>query len=141
MERVTKVYLPKWAVALYAFLAIALIPWIVDLSTILPRHHSAQNWDTLWVGFDIIMLVTILITIYLIYKRTIWVVVSASALATLFIVDVWFDVLTAKPGKELHESLGFGVIELSLAFITYRMVYKIIHNSTTKKVLKVTHKK
>lgn len=141
MDKIIKVYLPKWAAILYAILAIVLIPWIFDLASSLPRKHVTTHWDALWVGFDIIMLIAIIITVYLTIKKTIWVIVSATALATLFIIDAWFDILTARPGHEQRISILFGVVEIFLAALTYRMVYHVLHHSTPQKTFMVTNKK
>jgi len=141
MDRMTEIFIPKWAGYLYGLCAVVLIPWIIILAQYLPVKHLDRNWDTLWVGFDIIMLFTILLTLYYLIMRKIWVLVSASALATLFIVDAWFDVLTARPGRQQRSAIGFAVIEVSLALITYRMVYYIVHQSTDRKQIRLLSRK
>lgn len=141
MDTRVKVYLPKWASFMYGAMAVILVPWIINLAENLPTRHLARHWDALWVGFDIIMLITMLITVYFMIKRKVWVVISATALATLFLVDVWFDVLTSKPGPEQREALGLGIIEVSLAILTYRLAYHVVHRSTPQKDLKLTTKK
>ncbi len=128
--RTTNIYFPRWAVALYGLLAAVLIPWIFSLAANLPSHHLARHWDALWVGFDIIMLVTLIITLAFALRRSIWLAVAATALATLFIVDAWFDTLTARPGHDQRVALGFGVLEMVLALLTYRLVYQIIQRTT-----------
>ncbi len=133
MEKTVHVYFPRWATRLYAIMAIILAPWIFNLAESLPARHLERHWDAVWVGFDLIMLTTILLTLWFMIKRKIWVVVSASALATLLVTDAWFDILTAKNGSELHEAIGFGVIELSLGLLTYRLIYLVIHHATPQK--------
>lgn len=125
-KKMTHLQLPRWASKLYGLLAIVLVPWILELAHSLPSRHLERHWDTVWVGFDILMLLLIALTVWAIIKRTIWFVVSASALGALFIVDVWFDVLTSQPGRQRHEALLFGVIEVSLAILTYWLVYRVI---------------
>lgn len=141
MEQTTRLYLPKWASALYALLAIVLIPWIFDLAQTLPTHHIVRHWDAVWVGFDILMVVTTLLTVWFFVKKRIWVIVSATMLATLLIVDSWFDILTAKPGGELQQAIFFGAIELILALFTFRLVYLAIIRATPQKKLHITSKK
>ena len=131
MERAIKVHFPKWAVLLYGGLALVLVPWILDLAANLPVRHVARHWDTLWVGFDIMMLITILLTLWFMLKKMVWIVVSASALATLFIVDAWFDILTARPGMEEREAIVFGILEVTLSMLTFRLVYLTVHRATT----------
>jgi hypothetical protein len=129
MEEIKDIYLPKWASVVYALLGIALIPWIILLAEYLPTKHIAQHWDSLWVGFDIMILLAIILTVYYVITKKIWVIISASALGTLLIIDAWFDILTARPGSEQRQSIAMGVIEIFLSLITYRMVYLIIHQS------------
>lgn len=138
MERAIKVHFPKWAALVYGGLALILIPWILDLAENLPVRHIARHWDTLWVGFDIMMLCTILLTLWFMFKKMIWIVVSASALATLFIVDAWFDILTARPGREERESIAFGVLEVTLSILTFRLVYLIVHRASTSESISLT---
>ncbi|HSX47462.1 MAG TPA: hypothetical protein VLF63_01670 [Patescibacteria group bacterium] len=137
MDQVKDIYLPKWASILYAGLALVLLPWIFIIAEYLPTKQLAKHWDSLWVGFDIIILISILLTLYFIMMKKVWVIISASALGTLFIVDAWFDILTSKPGHEQMQSYFFGVIEVSLAILTYRMVYLIIHQSGHHKSVKL----
>lgn len=141
MDKIVHIQLPKWAPYLYGLIALVLVPWIFDLAANLPSRHLARHWDAVWVGFDVIMLITIAITVWFMLKRKVWVVVSATALATLFIVDVWFDILTAKPGREQTEAYIFGILEISLAILTYRLVFHVIHGSTPTKDIKLTTSK
>jgi hypothetical protein len=129
--------IPKWAIYLYGFMAVVLVPWILILAEYLPNRHLARNWDPLWVGFDIMELLAIVFSVYFMIKRTIWVIMSATALATLLMVDAWFDILTSRPGREEHEAIFSGVIEVSLSLLTYRLVYHILHRTTPQKNLKV----
>ncbi len=138
MDTTRKIYFPKWVAILYGVLAIVLIPWIFSLAQNLPAHHLAHHWDAAWVGFDVIMLIAVALTALFIAMRKVWVVVSATALATLFIVDAWFDILTSKPGHEQKVAIVFGLLEIMLAIFTYSLVFHVIHHSSTKKKVKLT---
>jgi uncharacterized membrane protein len=120
---------------------IALIPWILNLAQNLPPSHLAEHWDTLWVGFDVLILISVALTAIFIIKRAIWVIMSATAVATLFIVDAWFDIMTSKPGDEQNIAIAFGVLEILLALFTYRLVFHLIHHSTAHKKVKLTTKR
>ncbi len=138
MNRTIEIYLPKWVMILYSFMAIILIPWIFDLASNLPAKHVTRHWDTLWVGFDIAMLVVILATIFLMIKHAIWVIVSGTILATLFVVDAWFDVLTARSGGDQRKAIFFGIIEISLALLTYRIIYHAVRETTEENDVRLT---
>ena len=143
MERATRIYVPKWALVLYAIIAIGLIPWIFNLAANLPTRHLVHHWDAVWVGFDVIMFLTLGLTIVLAFKKLVWVAMSATALATLFIVDAWFDVLTSRPGKDQKEAIIFGILELLLAGLTLRFVRQVVRSSTNtdKNIQLVTNAK
>jgi len=141
MDEITHVYVPKWAAVLYGTLAVILIPWIFNLAQSLPTRHLAWHWDAVWVGFDIIMFVAMAITLVFMIRRVVWVAISATALATLFIVDAWFDILTAKPGSEQRAAFIFGALEITLAALTYRLVYHVVHYSTPDKKIKLVAKR
>jgi hypothetical protein len=126
MVKQTKDYVPKWAGILYFSAAVILVPWIVNLAQNLPVRHVSRNWDTLWVGFDIILLIVTIVTVYFVTKRSIWLVVSASVLATLFMVDTWFDILTSRPGRDQRQAILLGFIEMGMAFLTLRLVYQVM---------------
>jgi hypothetical protein len=141
METKIKLDIPKWAIALYGAMAVLLIPWIIVLARDLPSRHISDHWSTLWVGFDILELIAIVTTFYFMIRRQVWVIISATALATLLIGDAWVDILTSKPGKQIDEAFLSGIIELTLSFMTFRLVYHILHKSTPSKKLKVSTKK
>src|SRR5579871_6214553 len=100
MDKTIHVYFPKKVIILYAILGVGLIPWIFNLAANLPAKHLVHHWDAVWVGFDVIMLIVLGLTLFFAIRKVLWVTLSATALATLFIVDAWFDILTSQPGRE-----------------------------------------
>jgi hypothetical protein len=116
-------------------LALFMVPWIFNLAQNLPTRHLVHHWDAVWVGFDIMMIAMIAATVYFVIKKRIWVVLSATALATLFIVDAWFDILTSKPGSEQVQAIVLGLIETALAIFTFRLVYLAVLRATPHKNL------
>jgi len=52
----------KWRTVLMLVCAAALIPWTVYLAITLPSHYVARNWVATWVGFDILLLTTLVLT-------------------------------------------------------------------------------
>jgi hypothetical protein len=141
MDKTTNIYIPRWANIFYSCLAIILLPWIFNLAQSLPTRHIVRHWDAVWVGFDIMMLAAIIATVWFVIRKRIWVILTGTALATLFIVDAWFDILTSKPGQQLKVALLFGLIEVTLAILTYRFVYMVIRNLAKQERFKVTTKK
>ncbi len=119
--------MPRWVIVLYAISAIVLIPWTYGLAENLPTLQTAHHWDTAWVGFDIFIICLLILTVYLAIVRSIWLTLTATSLSTLLVVDAWFDVLTANPGRDQVIALGFAAfIELPLAVLTYIMAHDSI---------------
>lgn len=142
MAKGTFVRFPKWVIRLYAVLVIILIPWSIYLALKLPTRHTVHHWDAVWVGFDAGMILVSAITVWFVLRKSIWVIVTATMLATLFVVDAWFDIMTAKPGKDQDEAIFFGIMEIMLALITYRFVHLLITNSAMEHTFTfITHGK
>jgi hypothetical protein len=119
----------KWAGKFYFATAVVLIPWIIILADSLPSRHVAHDWNTLWVGFDISEVIVTLITVYFLVKKKIWLVISASILATLFVVDAWFDILTSKSGMSRDQAYFFGIIEVGMSLLTFRLVFHVVQRA------------
>ncbi len=117
----------RWLIALYSISAVILTPWIVYLSQSLPSRQIAGNWDTAWVGFDVAILVLVVLTAILAYRRSARLAPVASSLATILIVDAWFDVMTANPGIQQVQALIFAIlIEVPMALITFTLVHQAL---------------
>lgn len=140
MESTKHIYISRFWVVLYAILAIILVPWVFNLAQSLPEHHTAHHWDAVWAGFDSMMVLMMALTVYFAVKRQVWVVISTTALATLFVVDAWFDILTAKPGHEQRVALFFGAIEVALAVLTFKLVHHVVKHSTPHDNVKLVPK-
>lgn len=120
--------LPKWFIAIYVVVIALLIPWIMYLAYSLPVHHVARHWDLLWVGFDIGLLVILGLTLYLAMKHSAWVILGATSLATMLLIDAWFDILTSRPSDVWLAVLMAIMFELPLAVVSFWMAYRILRN-------------
>jgi hypothetical protein len=107
---------PTWSAPLYFALAILLVPWTVYLGFVLPDRTTSAHWDAAWVGFDAMVFATLALTGWFAYRRSTWVELSATAAASLLIVDAWFDITTASGGWDLAQALILGLaVELPVA--------------------------
>ncbi|GAC1388039.1 MAG: hypothetical protein NVS1B7_7870 [Candidatus Saccharimonadales bacterium] len=117
----------KWLIFLYSFAALVLSPWIIYLAFSLPAREEAARWDAAWVGFDIFMLALVIITAILAYRKSARLIPVASSLATVILIDAWFDVMTAAVGIQLLEALVFAcLIEVPLAVTTFVLVHQAL---------------
>jgi|GEM_PF-6019664 len=80
---------------------IGLIPWIVYLGFNLPANYVAQNWPATWIGFDCLLIVFMAATAVLGWLGRQLVVLPAFTTGVSLICDAWFDIVTARPGRDL----------------------------------------
>ena len=104
------VRVPKWLPWVYAFGAVSLVPWIVNLRYSLPRQQTLAHWNITWVGIDVIMLSLLVLVVYLALKRSGWLSLALAALATLNLVDGWFDVLTSTGSHDTTNAIVLVVL-------------------------------
>jgi hypothetical protein len=113
---------PRWAVTLYFFLAVVLIPWVAYLSNSLPRRHITTHWDISWVGLDIGMIAIFFLTALLAYRRSRWATITATVSGSFLLLDAWFDVMSARPGLEFHEAILMAcLIEIPLSVLSFSL--------------------
>ena len=108
---------PRWVAPGFALAAVCTVPWVVFLAASLPAT-SRVNDRLAWVGFDVGEVVMLALTAYLAWRGKAKVALAATALATMLVVDAWFDVNTSTAGAERDMALGFAVLEVSLAAVS-----------------------
>jgi hypothetical protein len=106
---------PRWVAPLFAVLGAATIPWTAYLAMTLPDHAHTHNYRVAWVGFDIILVVVLLLTAYVAWRGRPMVGLLAASAATMLVVDAWFDVTTSNRSEVLGSLLSAVLVELPLA--------------------------
>jgi hypothetical protein len=97
--------------------AVVLIPWSIYLAASLPRRTVTSHWRAAWVGFDILLIVSLAATAYLGWRVRQMVVVGLLTTAVLLICDAWFDVMLTS-GTDRWVSLAMALlVELPLAVL------------------------
>jgi len=89
----------------YTVMGLALIPWTVYLAVTLPKREVDTHYRGAWVGFDLLLVVAIVLTAYYAFRMDDRVQLPAMATATLLLVDAWFDVMTAGGRTATFEAL------------------------------------
>jgi len=79
---------------------LVMVPWLVVLGRVLPDRIMVGHWAISWVGLDTMEVVGLLATAWLLRRRDDRAALTATATATLLLVDAWFDVNTSAPGAE-----------------------------------------
>ena len=117
--------LPRWVVAVLAFVAVLLVPWTIFLTVTLPSRHVTAHYDVAWVGFDIALIAAFAATAWAAVRRTRWLVPLAAVTGTMLLCDAWFDIVTSQGGGEVVEAIGEAVVgELPLAALCGFIVFQ-----------------
>jgi hypothetical protein len=94
---------------LYTAAGVVLLPWIGILAVTLPRRQFDLHYRAAWVGFDLLLVFAITRTAYMAFRVDQRVQISATATATLLIVDAWFDMTTSGGRGQFFEALLLAV--------------------------------
>ena len=94
----------------YVVMGLALIPWTAYLAVSLPKREIDTHYRGAWVGFDILLVVAIVLTAYYAFRMDDRVQLPAMATATLLLVDAWFDVMTAGGRTATFEALAMALL-------------------------------
>jgi hypothetical protein len=73
----------------------AFLGWIAVLALTLPTRYLANHWNLAWVGFDVMLLISLLATWLAVATRRPWAGTAMMVNAAMLTCDAWFDVTTA----------------------------------------------
>jgi hypothetical protein len=91
-----------WVSLVLIALVVVMVPWTLWLSIVLPARHTSHDWDSTWVGFDVVLLVALGLTAAGYRWRWPILPIVASAAGMLLFADAWFDVtLSGADGASL----------------------------------------
>jgi hypothetical protein len=111
---------PRWTGPTFLFLAALTVPWAVELWLTLPYRDVSAHYRLAWVGFDIMLAVVLARTGWLAWHGRDHVELPAVAAATLLIIDMWFDVVTASSPRDLALAVGSAlVVEIPLTLLCF----------------------
>jgi hypothetical protein len=125
----------RWTGPLFCLFSVILLPWTIYIAESLPAQQVSPNYDIAWAGFDVMLLATLASTAYFALRRSRYLATTATATATLLVVDAWFDVLTT-PGSQRLESILLAItVELPLAAVCMWLSYHTQHLAERRIVL------
>jgi hypothetical protein len=108
---------PRWVAPVFAVLGAATVPWTVYLSLTLPHQARTHHYRLGWVGFDVLLAVVLLATAYAAWRGRPLVGPLAASVATMLVVDAWFDTTMSGRHAEAQAVLSAVLIELPLAVV------------------------
>ncbi len=113
----------RWAGPAFILFSLILLPWTIYLGYTLPSHQVSADYDIAWVGFDVMLMLVLASTGFFALRRSRYLAPSAAAMATLLVVDAWFDVVTSPPGERMLSVVLAVLIELPLAALCVWLSY------------------
>jgi hypothetical protein len=105
-----------WAALVSFAVAGGMVPWVVFLGITLPRRYAADNWDVLWTGFDVAMVLVLCDAAWTAWFRGRIRESTTLIAGTLMTCDAWFDIVPSLGRSDQWVSMltGFGA-EIPLA--------------------------
>ncbi|MET8247694.1 hypothetical protein ABZV31_26790 [Streptomyces sp. NPDC005202] len=105
----------RWTLILLGSAAVLLVPWMVVLAPTLPASTRVHNWSLAWIGLDVLMATGCAATALLGLRGDSRARLTASATASVAILDAWFDITTTQAGTAFAQALACAVAEAGLA--------------------------
>jgi hypothetical protein len=115
--------------------ALGLVGWIFYLGAALPNQGPAQDWGTswaglgtwqlTWVGLDVFEVAGLAATGYLLRRNHRQTRTAALLAAPVFVIDGWFDILTAASRSDMAQSIAtMAIAELPAAILLALVAHK-----------------
>ncbi|MFD4506485.1 hypothetical protein [Streptomyces sp. NPDC058457] len=115
------------AVGQLALSAFLLVPWTVYLAVSLPDRFEARYWPMVWVGFDVMLLVSLAGAGVAVWLRRQALVPISFVAATLLVCDAWFDVSLSWGRGDVWGSIASAVlVELPLAVLLIMRARRVL---------------
>jgi len=111
--------------------ALALIAWIGILASTLPDHHSDKQWKAAWVGFDIALVIGMLVTALGAWKRRQFTAIACIVTSSLLFCDAWFDIVLSWDSDDLFWAVLMAVVaEIPFGAYLFWSATRLIRRST-----------
>ncbi len=109
---------PRWLGLLFLLLAALTLGWVAELWATLPYRDVSAHYRLAWVGFDAMLASVLGRTGWLAWRGRDHVELPAVAAATLLVVDMWFDIVTAShPSDRVLAIVSAVLVEVPLALL------------------------
>ena len=107
-----------------------LIPWIAQLATTLPDHHSAHQWRLAWSGFDVALTLAFAFTAFAGWRRRQIAITALTVLGVLLLCDASFDVTLSWGTSEQTASVLSAILaEIPVAIIAFALAHRLLRET------------
>jgi hypothetical protein len=110
--------------------AVLLVPWIAELVTTLPDHHSAHQWRLAWSGFDVALTLVFVFTAFAGWRRRQIAITALTVLGVLLLCDAWFDITLSWGTSEQAVSVLTAVLaEIPVALVAFGLAHRLLRET------------
>jgi hypothetical protein len=114
----------RWLPVALALSALALVPSLVVVVTVVPPVQIAHHLRVAWIGLDLFELAALVLTGLGLHRRSPTVIIPAAITGTLLVCDAWINVVPATGAARL-EGLVLALVELPLAALSFWVAVEV----------------
>ncbi len=108
----------RWLPIVLTIAALALIPSLVVVLTVVPKIQTAHHLRVAWSGLDVFEVLALASTGFALQRRPAIAVIPATITGTLLLCDAWLNIIPST-GVAFYESVVMAFIELPLAALSF----------------------
>jgi hypothetical protein len=108
----------RWLPIVLAVAALALVPTLVVVLTVVPAAQTAHHLKIAWTGLDVFEVVALAATGLALNRRSALTAVPATMAGTLLVCDAWINIVPVH-GAALYEAIAMAFVELPLAGLSF----------------------
>ncbi|MGW2485744.1 hypothetical protein ACWCV9_00810 [Streptomyces sp. NPDC001606] len=115
------------ALRFIALCVIVLVPWTVYLGFSLPGQYRARYWPAAWVGFDVLLLLSLVAAGVAVWLGRQLLIPCAVVAATLLVCDAWFDISLSWGSRDVWGAVASAVLfEIPLAVLLLVRAHRVL---------------
>jgi len=108
----------RWLPIVLAAAALALVPTLVVVLTVVPGVQTAHHLKIAWTGLDVFEVLALAATGLALQRRSALTAVPATITGTLLVCDAWINIVPAT-GAAFYEAIAMALVELPLAGLSF----------------------
>jgi phosphoglycerol transferase MdoB-like AlkP superfamily enzyme len=108
----------RWLPIVLAVAALALVPTLVVVLTVVPAAQTAHHLKIAWTGLDVFEVVALAATGFALNRRSALTAVPATMAGALLVCDAWINIVPAH-GAAFYEAIAMAFVELPLAGLSF----------------------
>ena len=108
----------RWLPIALTVAALALIPSLVVVLTVVPKIQTAHHLRVAWTGLDVFEVLALASTGFALQRRPAIAVIPAAITGTLLLCDAWLNIVPSR-GVALYEGIVMAFVEVPLAALSF----------------------